>query len=172
MESLGPTQVKVIKNGLRQLFDLGISRKTSINGQWVTESDFKRIFPESLKFTFSYFEKDQVGKFKDNIIDYETSLYDAWANIFNRYHSFDKKLEAINSKIQEFKDALERGENPFLAVIHEFFPSAEERFLYNAEQFMKQVMRLITDDLFTEHSTEDLVFHWQLYLAQKIFGIR
>ena len=80
-------------------------------------------------------------------IYYDTSLYDAWANIFDDYNTFDKKLDAINDKIQEFKDAIQRGENPFLAVIHEFFPSAEVRFLYNAKQFMKQVMRLITVNL-------------------------
>jgi hypothetical protein len=166
MESMSSTDLKIIKNGLRQLLDLGISRKTSINGQWVTEADFKRIFPEHLKFKFRYYDK------KGDLVDYDTSLYDAWANIFTKFNTFDEKLNAINKKIQEFKDAVQRGENPYLAVIHEFFPSAEVRFLYNAEQFMKQVMRLVTDDSFTEHSIEDLAFHWQMYWAQKIFDIR
>jgi hypothetical protein len=160
MESLSSTDLKIIKNGLRQLLEIGISREVSINGQWVTEADFKRIFPEHLKFKFSYDGDNYV------------SLYDAWANIFDNYNTFDKKLDTINDKIQEFKDAIQRGDNPFLAVIHKFSPSAEVRFWYNAEQFMKNVMRFITDDLFTEHSIEDLAFHWQMYWAQKIFGIR
>jgi hypothetical protein len=160
IESFSSSDLDIIENGLRRLYFLGLSRKSPISGQWVTKSDFKTIFPDTLKF-----------KFRHRSMDYQESLYEIWANILTDHYSFDEKLNYINNKIQKFKDAAQSGENPFIALIKEFFPSAEERFFDLAKIFMEQFERVIIDDLFTEHSAEDLAHRWQIYMAQRIFNI-
>jgi len=44
--------VNILESGLRKLFEVGINRKIPQGSLWVTRSDFKRIFPDSLKFKF------------------------------------------------------------------------------------------------------------------------
>ncbi|KKL16024.1 hypothetical protein LCGC14_2499730, partial [marine sediment metagenome] len=75
-ESMSETQQIILKKGLRELMLTGILKSESQVGsepgldssinlysgtdvkQWVTLADFKRIFPDALKFTFRYGEDD------------------------------------------------------------------------------------------------------------------
>ena len=94
-----------------------------------------------------------------------------WDNVFAKTNDFNAKLYEINRKIQAFKDATKSGNNPYIAVIKEFYPAVESRFLEDASLFASQFMRLATNNLFTVHSADSLANVWHIYLMRKAFEI-
>ncbi|MFW9874744.1 MAG: hypothetical protein ACFFG0_16675 [Candidatus Thorarchaeota archaeon] len=63
-ESMSETQQRILKGGRQKLIEIGISKSELEAGtsgwysgkvkQWITLDDFKSIFPDTLKFTFTY----------------------------------------------------------------------------------------------------------------------
>jgi len=86
-------------------------------------------------------------------VDYEVPLYEMWANIFTTNQNFNQKMGFINAKIQTYKSAIIAGENPSKAYLMKFYPSAEDRFLSLAEEFMHQFIRLAESNLFNRLKT-------------------
>jgi len=132
--------------------------------QWVTLSDFLKIFPTTLTFTFTY-----------EGLTHTCSLLEAWEAYFGShlgFGGFDKKIFAINRKIQTFRDELKAGNNPYKGWLEEFHPIAEERFFEDAEVFAGQLWRLMDSSLFSGlYNDKDLVNRWHVYLMRKSFEI-
>ncbi len=166
-ESISLAQQQTLRNGLKTLIGIGLSKSESqvspysggsIN-QWITEADFKNIFPDTLKFTFRY---------EGN--PYSLSLYQIWDLLFLG-GQFDLKLFNLNERIQFFKDA-EAGGSPYLAVINNLYPIASERFLELAESFATLLMNLHDNRLFTgPHDIFDILSPDQIILLRLIFGL-
>lgn len=159
--SMSQKDLDRIEAGIKQLYQIGLDRLTPINGEWVTLSDFKRVFPDTLLFDSSYGGND-----------YRVSLYEMWANIYAQNQNFDQKMGFINAKIQTYKDAVIAGENPSQAVLNKFWPSAEDRFLSSAKDFMSQFIRLVENGVITGlHIPRELECIWRVYLFKKTFNL-
>jgi hypothetical protein len=161
----------MLKEGLRKLLEIGLIKSESKAQnyylgskvkEWITIADFKQIFPDSLKFTFTYNGKTQTK-----------SLYDIWENCFiGGVSDVHSKLYDINHKIQTFRNALKDGKNPFEVLIKEYYESVEERFLNDAKVFTDQLIRLMDNNLFAgQYTDKDLVHQWHVYLMIAGFEI-
>jgi len=120
------------QNGLRQLFERGLKKEESNiqNGQWITEEDFKKIFPESERFSFTF-----------NGIDYDgVSLLEMWKDIFNKELKFGEKLEIINDKITTIKDAEKNGKDPYIELLKNHAP-----WYYGMVYGAKRFIELLTE---------------------------
>lgn len=167
---MSETQQRILQEGMRKLIEVGISKDEldagtsgSYSGkvkQWITLDDFKKVFPDTLTFTFRY----QGNK-------YTNSLYEVWEFLFMG-GIFDDKLFDINKKIQTFKDALKDGKNPYTAMLEKHFPAANERFLEEAKIFASQFIKLADNNMFTGHYSDiDLANRWHIYLMSVAFDI-
>ena len=185
-ETMTQSEQNVLKQGLRELMLTGILKlesqarsgssldllQSSSSGfysvsdvkQWVTLSDFLKIFPTTLTFTYSH-----------NGFTHTSHLLEAWEAFFGGlggFGGFDQKLFEINRKIQKFKDELKAGNNPYTGWLESFYPIAGERFLEDAEIFASQLWRLMDNSMFSGLFDEkDLVNRWHIYLMKKSFEI-
>lgn len=150
---------RLLKYRLRKLYELGISKdeESVTNGQWITEADFRAIFPDNLQY--------QV---KIEGTDYKGSLYYLWNNVFTK-KSFQYKLDTMNKKITSFREARDKGLNPNIEWLKEFHPAAESRFLKKARTFADQFWMLGSENSFSSHSAKELARIWQVYLTKKTF---
>lgn len=185
-ESMSQASQDFVKQGLRELILTGILKSESqgrsgsgldlLNSrsskyysgtnvkQWVTLSDFLKIFPTTLTFTF-----------KHDGLTHTSHLLEVWEAYLGKhlgFGGFDKKLFAINEKIQKFKDDIKSGNNPYEGHLDKFLPITKERFFEDAKVFSSQLWRLIDDRMFSGlYNERDLVNRWQIYLMRKSFEI-
>ncbi len=183
---MSKSQQDILKRGMRELWLTGILKPESqartgsgldlfldhnsylYSGtnvkQWVTFSDFKKIFPTTFKFTFAYKGKTHT-----------CSLLEAWEVTFGGiggFGGFDEKLFSLNEKIQTFRDSLKEGGNPYEGWLDVHYPIASDRFLEDAVIFSSQFIRLMDNSLFTGlYAIKDLVNRWHIYLMRKSFEI-
>jgi len=167
-ETKSEAQQHLLREGLRKLISVGISKdEAKISSysdgkvkRWITVSDFKKIFLDSIEFEFTLQK-----------IDYKLPLYEVWDLLFLG-GSFDNKLYYINEKVQKYKDAEEAGKNPYMTLLEDKYLIAIARFLEPAEAFAFIFERLIDKNLFIgPHSYTDLVDPWQLRLMRIAFGL-
>ena len=150
---------------MRKLFELGINKDESLvqGSNWITEDDFKAIFPDNLEFKVEFRNGDR----------FEGSLFYLWNDVFTE-STFEDKLNKINDRIQTFRDAIKNGRNPYLEILKGFYPSVEERFLENALTFATAFSRLGVERLTpTErgHSAGELAYIWHIYLMKQAFNL-
>lgn len=153
---------RLLKYRLRQLFELGINKDESTvsNSQWITEADFRAIFPDDLEYKVEY-----QGKL------YKGSLYYLWNDVFTR-ESFRDKLRTMNDKVTLFREARDQGDNPYLAVLTDFQPAAEFRFLQRATKFTNQFWQFGSSGYSNlGHSAGELALIWQVYLMRVAFEL-
>ena len=162
---MGETHQRMLKYRLRKLFELGINKDESLvqGSNWITEEDFKAIFPDDLEFKVEFRNGDR----------FEGSLFYLWNNVFTD-KTFNNKLSDINKKIDIFRKALKDGRNPYLELLKRIYPSAEERFLEHAITFATAFNRLGVERLTpTErgHSADELAYIWHIYLMKQAFDL-
>ncbi len=152
---------RLLKYRLRELFELGINKDESIvkNSQWITEADFRTIFPDSLEYEVEY-----------RNTRYKGSLYYLWNDVFTK-KSFQEKLETINYKLTVYREALSKGLNPFEAVLSKFLPAAESRYLIKASKFADRFWMLGSEYSFSDHDAKELARIWQVYLMKVAFDL-
>ena len=164
-ESMGETHQRMLKYRLRKLFELGINKdENSVQGSnWITEEDFKAVFPDNLEFEVEFRNGDR----------FKGSLFYLWNDVFTE-SSFQDKLDGINDKIKTFRDALKDGKNPYIELLKASYPSVEDRFLEDAQTFATAFCRLGIDRLFptTErHSAGELAYIWHIYMMKTAFNL-
>ncbi len=155
----GLDKQRLLKNRMRQLFELGINKNedTVVGSQWITEADFRSFFPDDLDFAV-----ETKG------ILYIGSLYDLWNDVFTKV-SFQDKLKAMNDKITTYREAIADGINPNIAVLHDSHPAAESRFLEKAGQFADRFWAfgsLRNSD--STHVASELADMWQFWMLMKV----
>lgn len=158
---------RLLKCRLRKLFEIGFNKDESAvtNGQWITKADFQAMFPNNLEYEVEYRKPGAQTSQK-----YKGSLYYLWNNVFTR-ESFQDKLTTINNKITCFREALSKGENPHVAVLSDFSPAAESRFLEKASKFADRFWMLGSEHKFSGHKADELARIWQVYLMKKTFNL-
>ena len=148
---------------LRKLFELGINKdefKDKVqNSQWVTEADFRAMFPDNLKYEVEYKKTKYKG-----------SLYYLWNDVFTK-KSFQYKLTMINKKITSYREARDEGKNPHVEWLSGFYPAAESRFLEKASKFTDRFWMLGSENSFSDHSADELARIWQVYLMKVAFDL-
>ena len=152
---------RLLKYRLRKLFELGINKDENIvrNSQWITEADFRTIFPDSLEYEVEY-----------RNTRYKGSLYYLWNDVFTK-ETFQSKLKTINSKITSYRKALSEGLNPFVEVLSKFLPAAESRYLEKASKFADRFWMLGSEYSFSDHDAKELARIWQVYLMKVAFDL-
>jgi hypothetical protein len=167
IETMSKEDLESIRIGLRELFENGINKdprnietypESSVK-QWINIRDFRQIFPDGRLFSIRYRGED-----------HEVSLYHLWNNVFNS-ESFESKLRSINEKIQVFRDALERGINPYVAFCNTFYATISSRFLDNAKTFAHYFWVLGSKRGFRLHTAGDLASIRDIFLMKKIFEL-
>lgn len=162
-ELMGETRQRMLKYRLRKLFELGIHKDEVQDGNWITEEDFRTIFPDNLEFEVRFRNGDE----------FRGSLFYLWNDVFTE-KSFQDKLRDINDKIQIFRDALKYGKNPYIELLKASCPSAETRFLEKAITFTNAFCRLGTEGLFPTgggHNAGELAYIWHIYLMRQAFDL-
>jgi hypothetical protein len=161
LESLSVPDALYIKKNLRNLLHYAIEKKDSqaqnypgkTYKKWITKQDFEKFFPPTMMFTIS----KGGTKYTDN-------WYHILEIVLNEDYDFDGKIEIMNMKIQDFKDAVERGENGYLAVMKESNPIATELYLETAVAFVDSVWILMQRGAFGIHTFSELVDDWYYFL--------
>jgi len=166
-QSMTLTQQLTLSSRFMTLIGVGLSKDISqvspysgggeVVNQWITEANFKAIFPDSLKFNINY-KREYVS----------LSLYSIWELLFGG--QFEYKLFELNKKIQDFKNA-EAGGTPHLTFLNTLFPIASERYLELAESMTTLLMNLHDNQLFTDHNIFDLLNPSQITLLRLIFNL-
>ncbi len=157
----GHDAVEDLVTRLRRLLEIGISRKCRDQATqlWITEDDFDKLFPTTLVYKGRYQSRD-----------YEGSLKHLWGEVFTD-KSFREKLIEINKKIDEYKDALSKGINPYRAVMKEFAPAGERRFWDGAERASKLLLLFGKNRMSPfGHTLGDIMNNWQYKMFKRIFG--
>lgn len=148
---------------MRKLFELGINKdevKDKVqNSQWITETDFRAMFPDNLEYEVEY----KGAKYKG-------SLYYLWNDVFTA-KAFQDKLTLINKKITRYREAIYEGINPDIAVLRDFHPAVESRFLERASKFADRFWMLGSEHSFSSHSAYELARIWQVYLMKVAFDL-
>ena len=154
---------RLLKYRLRKLYEIGINKdevKDNIqNKQWITKADFRAMFPDNLQYEVEY-----------EGVDYKGSLYYLWNDVFTE-RSFQDKLTVINNKITRYREAIDEGINPNIAVLSDFHPAAESRFLKKASKFADRFWMLGSKYSFSGHSPKELARIWQVYLMKVAFDL-
>jgi len=157
-----------LKARINQLFEVGLNKydgdvkcyegNPSLK-MWVSESDFKRIFPNSLKYKI---------EFEGEVI--ERSLYELWSNTFTE-NTFNSKLKDINLKIQVMKNAIKEGKNPDIVWLNSFYKEASDRFFEGGKRFSEMFIKYASEHPFDTPNAGSLGSIWHMQLMRKIFNL-
>lgn len=160
---------RLLKYRLRKLFELGINKdeNTVANGQWITEADFRAMFPDNLEYAVEYIKP---GSRTSTPQTYKGSLYYLWNDVFTK-ESFQDKLTMINKKITSYREAEAKGKNPNIEWLSKFHHAAKSRFLKRAGKFADRFWMLGSENSFSSHEAKELAHIWQVYLMKKAFNL-
>ncbi|TXT55576.1 MAG: hypothetical protein BAJALOKI2v1_650024 [Promethearchaeota archaeon] len=115
-------QQLILKKGILDLFELGVKRDNALGKytdntlKWIDRFDFLKLFPNSLKFSFTYDGNS-----------YEMSLMQMWTT-FGETKSFTRKLYYMNEQIQKVKDG------NYIALLQGI---TFEKYINEAQSFVK-----------------------------------
>ncbi|HEC37110.1 hypothetical protein LCGC14_1518540 [marine sediment metagenome] len=133
--------------------------------QWITKADFKNIFPDSLKFSFTFYPPSGASQ------QMSMSLYEMWNTLYGLNFNFDATLFELNRKIQVFKDSMAGG-TPYITYLNAELPIFSGAYLNLAESMATLLLNLHDNNLFTgPHSIFDMLSPDQITLLRLIFGL-
>jgi len=152
---------KMLRYRLNKLFEIGITKDQSIvrDSKWITEEDFKTMFPETLQYTVRYQGETVTG-----------SLFYLWNDKFSDM-SFTEKLGYMNNKVTTIREAISNGRNPYIAYLNEHSFSAKERYYDIAKEFASRFWQLGSERLFENHNGGHLGRIWHISLMKQAFDL-
>jgi len=77
----------------------------------------------------------------------------------------------MNAKITHFREAKDKGLNPYVEWLSKFHPAAKSRFLKKASKFADRFWMLGSEQRFSGHKADELARIWQVYLMKKAFDL-